>query len=132
MTAGAGPSDDGSRPRYPAAMRGPRSIPNEGSTARDHLAGERTFLAWVRTGLGIVGLGVVTGKFVEAEGNVAEVIGLALVVLGALMLGYAVLRFQQVARGLDEGVFRPAFWGPIVVALASISVSVGALVILLR
>ena len=31
---------------------------NSGSTARDHLANERTFLAWARTGLGFVALGV--------------------------------------------------------------------------
>ena len=33
-------------------------VPNSGSTARDHLANERTFLAWARTGLTFVGLGV--------------------------------------------------------------------------
>ena len=31
---------------------------NTGSTARDHLANERTFLAWARTGVGFVALGV--------------------------------------------------------------------------
>ena len=33
-------------------------IENAGSTARDHLANERTFLAWARTGMGFVALGV--------------------------------------------------------------------------
>ena len=33
-------------------------VENRESTARDHLANERTFLAWVRTALGLVGLGV--------------------------------------------------------------------------
>mmetsp|Transcript_18060 Transcript_18060/g.45736 ORF Transcript_18060/g.45736 Transcript_18060/m.45736 type:complete len:136 (-) Transcript_18060:808-1215(-) len=36
-------------------------VPNLGSTARDHLANERTFLAWARTGLGFLGSG--TGLF---------------------------------------------------------------------
>ena len=37
----------------------PKSIVNNtGSTARDHLANERTFLAWARTGTAFVGLGV--------------------------------------------------------------------------
>ena len=31
---------------------------NTGSTARDHLANERTFLAWARTGVGFVAMGV--------------------------------------------------------------------------
>lgn len=34
------------------------SVKNSGSVARDHLANERTFLAWARTGMGFVGLGV--------------------------------------------------------------------------
>ena len=35
-----------------------RDVVNSGSTARDHLANERTFLAWARTGVGFVALGV--------------------------------------------------------------------------
>jgi len=38
---------------------------NTGSTARDHLASERTFLAWVRTGLGFVALGIAIERFFE-------------------------------------------------------------------
>ena len=34
------------------------TVKNSGSVARDHLANERTFLAWARTGMGFVGLGV--------------------------------------------------------------------------
>mmetsp|Transcript_32268 Transcript_32268/g.45016 ORF Transcript_32268/g.45016 Transcript_32268/m.45016 type:complete len:171 (-) Transcript_32268:64-576(-) len=33
-------------------------VKNTGSVARDHLANERTFLAWARTGMSFVGLGV--------------------------------------------------------------------------
>jgi putative membrane protein len=31
--------------------------------ANDHLANERTFLAWIRTGIGIMGFGFVVVKF---------------------------------------------------------------------
>lgn len=41
------------------------AIPNTGSVARDLLASERTFLAWARTGLGFIALGVALEK-VEA------------------------------------------------------------------
>lgn len=34
------------------------NLPNTGSVARDHLANERTFLAWLRTGVGFSALGV--------------------------------------------------------------------------
>ena len=45
-------------------LRGER-LKNTGSLARDHLASERTFLAWTRTGLGFIALGVALEK-VEA------------------------------------------------------------------
>jgi hypothetical protein len=40
--------------RAPAAME----LVNSGSVARDHLASERTFLAYVRTSLGICSMGI--------------------------------------------------------------------------
>lgn len=33
-------------------------LQNEGSVARDHLASERTFLAWLRTSLSLVSIGM--------------------------------------------------------------------------
>ncbi|OJD36660.1 uncharacterized protein BKCO1_10000165 [Diplodia corticola] len=36
---------------------------NTGSVARDHLASERTYLAWLRTGLGFVALGIGVERF---------------------------------------------------------------------
>ncbi|ORY31187.1 hypothetical protein BCR33DRAFT_724113 [Rhizoclosmatium globosum] len=46
-------------------------LPNTGSTARDHLANERTFLAWSRTGLGFVGLGIALETFGYQRSNLA-------------------------------------------------------------
>ena len=40
-----------------------RTVPNSGSTARDHLANERTFLAWLRTALSLSGAGLAFLKF---------------------------------------------------------------------
>jgi uncharacterized membrane protein YidH (DUF202 family) len=36
---------------------------NVGSRARDHLANERTYLAWVRTALGGIALGIALERF---------------------------------------------------------------------
>ena len=38
-------------------------IENTGSIARDHLANERTYLAWLRTGVTLMGVGVALVKF---------------------------------------------------------------------
>lgn len=40
---------------------------NTGSTARDHLASERTFLAWLRTGLGFIALGIAIERFSQLD-----------------------------------------------------------------
>ena len=40
---------------------------NTGSIARDNLASERTFLAWTRTGLGFVALGIAVERFSRFE-----------------------------------------------------------------
>ena len=42
-------------------------LKNTGSTARDHLASERTFLAWLRTGLGFVALGIAVERFSQLD-----------------------------------------------------------------
>lgn len=43
------------------------TLQNTGSTARDHLASERTFLAWLRTGLGFIALGIGVERFSRLE-----------------------------------------------------------------
>lgn len=42
---------------------------NTGSVARDHLASERTFLAWIRTGLGLIALGSAVERFAHIEAS---------------------------------------------------------------
>ena len=104
---------------------------NSGSDARDHLANERTFLAWIRTALGIVGLGVVVGKFVEAGGLLAELVGLALVAVGTAMVAYATVRFEKITALLDEGRFQAAAWEPILTALIGLVAAFGAAIVIL-
>ncbi|HKZ29983.1 MAG TPA: DUF202 domain-containing protein [Acidimicrobiia bacterium] len=104
---------------------------NTGSIARDHLANERTFLAWVRTALAVIGLGVLLGTLVETEGPRAEIIGLAMVGFGAAMLLYSMVRFEQVTTLLNAGKFAAARWGPLALAVLGLVVAVGSLILLL-
>ena len=99
--------------------------------ARDHLANERTFLAWVRTGLAVIGLGVLIGKLVETNGALAEVMGLAFVAFGASMLVYSILRFERVTMLLSAHQFAPARWGPLVLAAVGLAVAIGSVIVLI-
>lgn len=89
------------------------------SHTSEHLANERTYLAWVRTAISIMTLGIAVNKLSlalvqadrldPAKGGAldAETLGVGMVVLGmALLLGGAV-RFQQVARHIDRASYRP-------------------------
>ena len=42
-------------------------LKNTGSVARDHLASERTFLSWLRTGLGFIALGIAMERFSQLD-----------------------------------------------------------------
>ena len=44
-------------------FKGYERVQNTGSTARDHLAKERTYLAWTRTSLGLIALGIGVERF---------------------------------------------------------------------
>jgi putative membrane protein len=107
-------------------------VQNRESTARDHLANERTFLAWVRTALGLVGLGVLVERL-EAGGDrvVSLVAGLGFVSFGGLLLIYAVSRYLWVAKNLEQGMFPVAIRGPFVIAIGALLVVAGALLYIL-
>jgi uncharacterized membrane protein YidH (DUF202 family) len=88
------------------------TVLNKGSTARDHLANERTFLAWGRTGLGFVGAG--TGLFTAYSLNSspntissADVVPscLMLIMNGGVFVGFSLWRYVNIQEALKAGNF---------------------------
>ncbi len=90
---------------------------------RVHMANERTFLAWVRTSIGIMAFGFVVEKFAiflkEASyffGREASVqtrgyssfFGIVLIILGTLMGILAFIRYKKVEKQIDEDTYRPS------------------------
>jgi putative membrane protein len=107
-------------------------VENQGSTARDHLANERTFLAWVRTALGLVGLGVLLERLgTGSDQRIAVAAGIGFISFGGLTLIYSVSRYLWVARNLERGMFPVAIRGPIVITIGALLVAGGALVYVL-
>ena len=107
-------------------------VENRDSTARDHLANERTFLAWVRTALGLVGLGVLLERLgAGSDQDIAMVAGIGFISFGGLTLIYAVSRYLWVARNLERGLFPVAIRGPILISFGALLVAGSALVYVL-
>jgi putative membrane protein len=89
--------------------------------ARDHLANERTFLAWVRTSVAVVVFGFAIGRFAIAlrqlaqfQGHVPKTTGLSVwmgmssILAGVVMVVAGLMRYRKTRAQLDEGKFEPA------------------------
>ncbi|WP_119066480.1 DUF202 domain-containing protein [Rubrobacter indicoceani] len=84
-----------------------RRVPDGETLAREHLAGERTVLSWVRIGMNAVGVGIVLYALAGLVfGHIGEfrVFALALVVFGGGVQVVALARFVAFTRGLRRGV----------------------------
>eukprot|EP00439_Symbiodinium_sp_Y106_P048773 s4217_g6.t1 len=93
-------------------------VKNTGSTARDHLANERTFLAWLRTGLSLVGAGFGIIKLLpDVSSNF--VMGFALITVGVFVLLYSAARYFDVMQSLEQGEFSVDIGGIVLVVVAA-------------
>lgn len=91
-----------------------RERENVGSAARDYLANERTYLAWLRTGFGTSALGLAVAKLLGTPGDWRPIAaGILFVVLGLIMLLHGTMRYFRVVRALDEGFVEVSRAGPI-------------------
>jgi len=93
----------------------------DSNRARDHLANERTFLAWVRTSVAIVVFGFAIGRFAIAMRQLTEFqgrgsrttgfsvwMGMSAILAGVVMVGAGLMRYRKTRDQLDAGKFEPA------------------------
>jgi putative membrane protein len=97
--------------------------------ARDHLANERTYLAWLRTAAAVMALGLAVAGLAHRVSAPTAVAGVLLVITGACGVAYGTARYRRVTRELDSGRFVAGGRGP--AALIASSVLVGAVVVAL-
>ncbi|HEY8894128.1 MAG TPA: DUF202 domain-containing protein [Niastella sp.] len=87
----------------------------------DHLANERTFLAWIRTSIGIMAFGFVVMKFslfvkqlslivgkphiIQSKGY-SSVIGIVLVAVGAITTLLAFLRYKRTEKEITASNYK--------------------------
>jgi putative membrane protein len=83
----------------------------EDATRRTRLANERTYLAWWRTGLTAIAVGIGIGKLLPLHSNAArwpfEAVGVGFSALGLVLLVVGHRRTRAVEDALDRGSFAP-------------------------
>ncbi|MER7444949.1 YidH family protein [Micromonospora avicenniae] len=108
----------------------PRELRSVGSTPdyRFSLANERTFLAWLRTGLALVGGGLATAQFLPPLPlrHLREAIAVVLLLLGGAVAVRAVDHWARTERAIRLGEELPASRFPAILAL---TVGLGALLL---
>lgn len=89
---------------------------------RDHLANERTFLAWIRTAVSLIGLGFVIVKFAvfvyetkqekgleitNEPSTHSGTIGIVLILFGAITAILGFISHRNTAKQIEENYFKP-------------------------
>ena len=97
-------------------------MPNDPDDPRTFFAAERTLLAWLRTGLAIMGLGFVVARFGLFLSEISQattrpyhhvgstVIGVAVMVFGAAGIGIATWQHIRFCRRLTEKDLPRDYW----------------------
>jgi putative membrane protein len=81
--------------------------PGRSETAiRDHLANERTYLAWVRTAATFVGLGFAVDRLLF-EDVVGSVLGIVMMLAGGAMMLPALTSYRRTERAIATGTDAP-------------------------
>lgn len=102
--------------------------PRSSSNRTDHMANERTFLAWIRTSIGIMAFGFVVEKFALfvkqisyflASQNaphpplvstnhqaLSSVFGICLVAVGALIGFFSFVKYKRTEQQIEQNTYR--------------------------
>ncbi len=109
----------------------------------DHLANERTFLAWIRTSIALMGFGFVIVKFalfvrqisivldkkeVVQGKNYSAIIGIIMVSMGAIVTTLAYLRYRNIEKQLNNNAYFPS---KLLSVIVTFSIVVGSILLVL-
>lgn len=108
--------------------------------ASDHLANERTFLAWIRTSIAIMGFGFVVVKFtlfikqlsyvvgqqapLMSGKGYSGIIGIFLVISGGSTALLAYIRYRKIEQKLADQQYFPTFRLSLITTLFILAVSI--------
>jgi putative membrane protein len=113
------------------------------SHARDHMANERTFLAWIRTSIGIMAFGFVVEKFAifikqifhfigqqqpqmppHSLQGYSSIFGVFLVALGVVICLLAFIKYKKVEQKIEGDSYRPSMILNIMLTLSVLSIGI--------
>jgi putative membrane protein len=113
----------------------PQPITRDPARVRDHLANERTFLAWTRTGIAMMGFGFLVAKLhfelaPRAPGSPIgrATLGILFVLAGIITMALATWHYFVVKGMIDAGTFRPFSYR--IVLFTVILIAIGITIIL--
>lgn len=104
------------------------------SDARDHLANERTYLAWVRTSIALIALGFVVAKFelilrslvpsaASTSYGFSSFVGVTLVLAGGLMQLQALRRYTLNQERIKTKTYAPSWGAESAIAFGMVAVA---------
>jgi uncharacterized membrane protein YidH (DUF202 family) len=118
---------------------------------RVHMANERTFLAWIRTSIGIMAFGFVVEKFAlfirqasyffgKSAGDItvppshrySSILGVLLISLGTLMGVLSFIRYKKVEKQIDEDAYHPSLILDILLTLAILAIGIFLVIYLIH
>lgn len=115
--------------------------PSKNRHVTEHLANERTLLAWIRTAVAVITLGVAINRFslflMEVHQLVpgsrisnihAETVGIGLVGLGIALLCGGTWHYLHVGRTIESETYRPANRALVATSLAIVAIGGSALI----
>jgi putative membrane protein len=103
------------------------------------MANERTFLAWIRTSIGIMAFGFVVEKFAlflrqlyfilgkqpaAIPQGYSSIFGILLVGFGALMGVLSFVRYRKVEKQIDADTYQPSLLLDVMVTLSLLAIAV--------
>lgn len=134
-------------------MEGKKS--SRAQNRRVHMANERTFLAWIRTSIGVMAFGFVVEKFalfirqmtwflmknspeesipppVQAGPGVSSVLGVLLIGLGAAMAFLAFIRYKKVEKQIDQDTYQPSLILDLLMAFSVVAIGIFLMIYLVH
>jgi putative membrane protein len=114
------------------------SVPPKRASASDHLANERTLLAWLRTSIATMAFGIVIDRLqysiaahAPAALRVLPYVGTIFVLIGLLTVAVSLRRFAAVRRQLIEDRYEPDMQPPMILSVAIVLLGIFLLAFLL-